>query len=154
MQERRQGSGVHIEPGDAFINLNFRSDRQRSKTASLCGARPYLVRQALARGRTWQLDWMRDDLANYACARSRSMMRSSSGIMVSMSRISITPHQLNLLEHIGNRLCPKTELYLLVAESVKASHMGYFVRGQTRGLSRGRTQKTAKSSHQTVLRKA
>ena len=41
----------------------------------------------------------------------------------------ITPHQLNLFSH-WDRLTDDSDLYLLVAESVKASHMGYFVRGR------------------------
>ena len=85
-----------IEPGDAFINLNFRSDRQRSKTASLCAARPYLIREARARGRSWRLDWMRDDLELRICtlAEYDAEFESEYGVDVAFP---ITPHQLNLL---------------------------------------------------------
>ena len=126
VQER--GGVASIQPGDAFINLNFRSDRQRSKTASLCGARPYLVREALARGRTWQLDWMRDDLELRICtiAEYDAEFERDYGVEIAYP---IAPHQLNFLSH-WQSLMPEGEHYLLVAESVKASHMGYFVRGR------------------------
>ena len=126
MKER---GGMHsIQPGDAFINLNFRSDRQRSKTASLCGARPYLVREALTRGRTWRLDWMRDDLELRICTMAEydAEFERDYGVDVAFP---ITPHRLNFLSH-WQSLMPDGEHYLLVAESVKASHMGYFVRGR------------------------
>ena len=126
VQER--GGLATIQPGDAFINLNFRSDRQRSKTASLCGARPYLVREALARGRTWQLDWMRDDLELRICtiAEYDAEFERDYGVEIAYP---IAPHQLNFLSQ-WQSLMPEGEHYLLVAESVKASHMGYFVRGR------------------------
>ena len=123
------GNGpVTIKPGDAFINLNFRSDRQRSKTASLCGARKYLDREAKSRGRDWKFDWLRDDLNLRMCTMAEydAEFESHYGVKVAFP---ITPHQLNLLSH-WDRLSDDDDLYLLVAESVKASHMGYFVRGR------------------------
>ena len=125
---RERGGVSTVQPGDAFINLNFRSDRQRSKTASLCGARPYLVREALARGRTWQLNWMRDDLELRICSLAEydAEFERDYGVDVAFP---ISPHQLNLLSN-WESLMPEDSHYLLVAESVKASHMGYFVRGR------------------------
>ncbi len=117
-----------IQPGDAFINLNFRSDRQRAKTAALCGAREYLDREAKSRGRNWDFSWMRDDLNLRMCAMAEydAEFEASYGVNVAFP---ITPHRLNLLSH-WDRLTSEDDLYLLVAESVKASHMGYFVRGR------------------------
>lgn len=117
-----------IAPGDAFINLNFRSDRQRSKTASLCGARGYLDHEAKSRGRIWEFDWLRDDLNLKLCtvAEYDAEFESHHGVKVAFP---ITPHRLNLLSH-WDRFTESDDLYLLVAESVKASHMGYFVRGR------------------------
>ena len=125
---REDGRVATVQPGDAFINLNFRSDRQRSKTASLCAARPYLVREALARGRRWQMDWMRDDLDLRICtlAEYDAEFERDYGVDVAFP---ITPHQLNLLSN-WETFMPDDSHYLLVAESVKASHMGYFVRGR------------------------
>ena len=126
VQER--GGLATIQPGDAFINLNFRSDRQRSKTASLCGARDYLDREAKSRGRNWGFQWLRDDLNLRMCTMAEydAEFEARYGVKVAFP---ITPHQLNLLSH-WDRLTDDDDLYLLVAESVKASHMGYFIRGR------------------------
>ena len=117
-----------IEPGDAFINLNFRSDRQRSKTATLCGAKDYLEREASSRSRTWKLDWLRDDLNLDICtiAEYDAEFEERYGVKVAYP---ITPHELNFLSN-WDTLKSKNDRYMLVAESVKASHMGYFVRGR------------------------
>ena len=119
---------ARIVAGDAFINLNFRSDRQRSKTASLCGAREYLDRESRSRGREWGFEWLRDDLGLRMCTMAEydAEFESRYGVKVAYP---ITPHQLNLLSH-WDRLTDDGDLYLLVAESVKALHMGYFVRGR------------------------
>ena len=114
--------------GDAFINLNFRSDRQRSKTASLCGALEYLDREAKSRGRNWDFKWLRNDLDLRMCTMAEydAEFEARYGVKV---LFPITPHRLNLLSH-WDRLTDDDDRYLLVAESVKASHMGYFVRGR------------------------
>ena len=118
-----------IEPGDAFINLNFRSDRQRAKTAWLCGAREYLDREAKSRGRDWGFGWMRPELDLKMCAIAEydAEFEEKYGVKVAFP---ITPHRLNLLSHWDRLMPGEDDLYLLVAESVKASHMGYFVRGR------------------------
>ena len=122
------GGTAKIGRGDAFINLNFRSDRQRSKTASLCGAREYLDREAKSRGRHWGFKWLRDDLDLQMCTMAEydAEFEVRYGVKVAFP---ITPHQLNLFSH-WDRLTDDGDLYLLVAESVKALHMGYFVRGR------------------------
>ena len=125
----REPVGVgSIVPGDAFINLNFRSDRQRSKTASLCGALEYLDREAKSRGRDWDFGWLRNDLdlRMLTLAEYDAEFESRYGVKV---LFPITPHRLNLLSH-WDHLTDDEDRYLLVAESVKASHMGYFVRGR------------------------
>ncbi len=118
-----------ISPGDAFINLNFRSDRQRIKTASLCRAREYLDREAKSRGREWMFNWLRHDLDLRMCAIAEydAEFEEKYGVKVAFP---ITPHRLNLLSHWDRLMPGEDDLYLLVAESVKASHMGYFVRGR------------------------
>ncbi len=126
--EREDGSVPTIQPGDAFINLNFRSDRQRSKTASLCGAREYLDREAKSRGRNWVFAWLRDDLNLGMCTMAEydAEFETRYGVKVAFP---ITPHRLNLFSH-WDRFTDAEDKYLLVAESVKALHMGYFVRGR------------------------
>ena len=123
------GTGpARIKPGDTFINLNFRSDRQRAKTASLCGAREYLDREAKSRGRDWGFEWLRDDLNLRMCtiAEYDAEFEDQYGVKIAYP---ITPHRLNFLSH-WDRLTDEGDRYLLVAESVKASHMGYFLRGR------------------------
>ena len=126
--ERDDGRVATIQPGDAFINLNFRSDRQRSKTASLCGAREYLDREAKSRGRNWGFAWLRHDLNLRMCTMAEydAEFETRYGVKVAFP---ITPHRLNLFSH-WDRFTDAEDKYLLVAESVKALHMGYFVRGR------------------------
>ena len=126
--EREDGGVATIQPDDAFINLNFRSDRQRSKTASLCGAQEYLDREAKSRGRNWGFAWLRDDLNLRMCTMAEydAEFEARYGVEVAFP---ITPHRLNLFSN-WDRLTDADDQYLLVAESVKALHMGYFVRGR------------------------
>ena len=117
-----------IKSGDAFINLNFRSDRQRSKTAMLCGAKGYLYRESRARGRSWDFSGLRDNLKLHMCTITEydAEFEDVYGVNVAYP---IMPHSLNFLSH-WDRLMPSGERYMLAGESVKASHMGYFVRGR------------------------
>lgn len=117
-----------ISSGDAFINLNFRSDRQRSVTASLSNARDYLHRESSARGRPWHMAWMRDDLRLHICtiAEYDAEFAGRYGAQVAYQT---KPHALNFL-NAWDQLVGRASTYLLVAESVKASHMGYFLRGR------------------------
>ncbi len=117
-----------VKHGDAFVNLNFRSDRQRAKTASLCGAESYLQREAKSRGRRWKMGWMQKSLELRMCtiAEYDDTFQDRYGVRVAYP---IQPHRLSFLSQ-WDRLMPPEARYLLVAESVKASHMGYFVRGR------------------------
>lgn len=117
-----------IQPGDAFINLNFRSDRQRAVTASLSAAKDYLKREASARGRKWSLEWIRNDMNLRICNITEydAIFQSKYGVKVAYP---MQPHRLNFLNQWHN-LMPTGSRYMLVAESVKASHMGYFIRGR------------------------
>ena len=119
---------AHIQPGDTFINLNFRSDRQRAVTASLCGAKDYLKREASTRGRKWSLEWIRNDLNLRICNITEydAIFKTKYGVKVAYP---MPPHKLNFLNH-WHKLMPLGSRYLLVAESVKALHMGYFIRGR------------------------
>ncbi len=125
---RGNNGPARVEVGDAFINLNFRSDRQRCKTASLSGARAYLEREASVRGRTWKFDWFRDDMKLQMCtiAEYDAEFEQHYGVEVAYP---ISPHRRNFLSH-WDALSNSNDRYLLVAESVKALHMGYFVRGR------------------------
>ena len=117
-----------ISSGDVVINLNFRSDRQRATTASLSGAHEYLRRESEARGREWAMDWIDDDLNVHICAIAEydPEFESRYGVEVAFPT---KPHRANLLS-AWDRFTEQGDTYLLAAESVKASHMGFFIRGR------------------------
>ena len=117
-----------ISNGDSIINLNFRSDRQRATTATLAGARNYLIRESAARSRQWSTDWINDDLQLNQCtiAEYDPEFEARYGAKVAFQT---RPHALNILSAWAE-LTNESDTYLLVAESVKASHMGFFIRGR------------------------
>lgn len=125
-----KGPGVcvrKVEPGHAFVNLNFRSDRQRSKIASLVGARDFLRAEGERRGRNWQLDWIKPLPGLHVCgiAEYHPDFAAQHGVTVAFPTL---PHRENLVG-LWDKVMPG-ERYLLVAESIKAPHMGYFLRGR------------------------
>jgi 2,3-bisphosphoglycerate-independent phosphoglycerate mutase len=107
------GQAARIGPRDSFVNLNFRADRQRAKIASLAGARDFLMRESTSRGRNWTFGWMRPELG------------SRHGVKAAFPN---RPHRDNLLSLFPS-FAPDDQ-YLLVGESVKELHMGYFIRGR------------------------
>lgn len=121
------GASRTVNSGDSFVNLNFRSDRQRAKTAALVGARDFLQREAKARGREWNMEWMDADLRiTYCCiAQYDPALDSAPGVSVAFP---VTPLPSTLLA-----LWPQAmegRKYVLAGESVKSSHVGYFFRGR------------------------
>ncbi len=116
-----------VEPGQSFVNLNFRSDRQRSKIAALCGAKEFLRQEVEKRGRNWNMDWLKPLPGLHICgiAEYHPVFASSHGVSVAFPA---RPHPENLLR-LWTQLMPG-EKYLLAAESIKAPHMGYFLRGR------------------------
>ena len=124
---RLDGSMPAISADDAFIDLNFRSDRQRSKIGFLAGAREFLAEEGAARGRSWDGAWIDHGLDLDICgiAEYHPIFEAEHGVSVAFRT---EPHADNFLarwpELVG------ADEYTLVAESVKASHMGYFFRGR------------------------
>jgi 2,3-bisphosphoglycerate-independent phosphoglycerate mutase len=118
---------VRIGPGDAFVDLNFRADRQRAKIASLAGARAFLDRESKSRGRNWTFEWMRTDLNLDICgiADYHPELGTRYGVKAAFPN---RPHRDNLLSLFPS-FAPNDQ-YLLVGESVKELHMGYFLRGR------------------------
>ncbi len=119
-----------VGPGHAFVNLNFRSDRQRSKIASLVGASEFLRSEGKRRNRDWKLDWLEPLPCLHVCgmAEYHPDFASEYGVTVAFPTL---PHRENLLV-LWDQVMPG-EKYLLVAESIKAPHMGYFLRGRREG---------------------
>ena len=119
-----------VEPGQAFVDLNFRSDRQRSKIASLAGAAGFLRAEGKRRGRDWKLDWLKPLPGLHVCgiAEYHPDFATQYGVTVAFPTL---PQRENLLG-LWDQVMPR-EKYLLVAESIKAPHMGYFLRGRREG---------------------
>jgi 2,3-bisphosphoglycerate-independent phosphoglycerate mutase len=126
------GSGPRcIEAGDVFLDLNFRADRQRAKVAALLGAREFLSREAGKRGQKWNLDWVNPPhgLTVYCLSEYHPDLENVYGAKV---LYPIRPQAHNLFA-----LLPEVSQaqgfrfhYLLTAESTKALHVGYFIRGR------------------------
>ena len=116
-----------ISHGDAFVNLNFRADRQRAKVAALAGGRNFLSDQSGSRGRDWNLDWMKPDLNLDICgiADYHPDLGTRYGVKTAYPN---RPHPDNLLSLFQN-FAPQDQ-YLLIGESIKELHMGYFLRGR------------------------
>ena len=125
--KRIDGSTPKISQGDAFIDLNFRSDRQRSKIGSLAGARAFLESEGAARGREWDGEWIDHGLNLDLCtiAEYHPIFESEYGVSVAFPT---APNEANFLAQWPD--LASDDEYTLVAESVKASHMGYFLRGR------------------------
>lgn len=124
---RADGSAPKISKNDAFIDINFRSDRQRSKIGSLAGARGFLESEGRSRGREWDGSWIDHglDLDICAIAEYHPIFEAEFGVNVAFHTEA---HSANFLaqwpETVGD------DEYTLIAESVKSSHMGYFFRGR------------------------
>ena len=116
-----------VGPSQAFVNLNFRSDRQRSKMASLAGAAGFLRDEGERRGRDWKLDWLKPLPGLHVCgiAEYHPEFATNYGVTVAFPTL---PHRENLFG-LWDQVMPG-ERYMLVAESIKAPHMGYFLRGR------------------------
>lgn len=131
---KSDGSVPSIAANDAFINLNFRSDRQRSKIGFLAGARVFLESEGGLRGRNWDGSWIDHNLNLDICtiAEYHPIFESKYGISVAFQT---EPHSANFLAHWTKTF--GEDEYTLVAESVKSSHMGYFFRGRREDPAKG-----------------
>ncbi len=124
---RADGSVPKISANDAFVDLNFRSDRQRSKIGFLAGARAFLEAEGESRGRKWDGSWIDHNLNLdiSGIAEYHPVFEAEHGVSVAFHT---EPLAANFLaqwpEVVGD------DEYTLVAESVKSSHMGYFFRGR------------------------
>ncbi|MSP78876.1 MAG: hypothetical protein EXR67_04925 [Dehalococcoidia bacterium] len=124
------GNARTLSAGDVFIDLNFRADRQRGKVAALLGARDFLKKESQSKKRTWTFDWLSNTRFPVCClAEYHPAFAEKYGATVAFPEL---PHPHNFLTILGE-LGKKKEInfhYLLTAESNKALHMGYFIRGR------------------------
>jgi len=126
----KNGSIRTLENRDVFVDLNFRSDRQRARIAGLLGAKLFLQEQAVKKGRKWDLDWIQEDLKlEIFCLTEYHPDLEKYGAKI-VYPIKSQPH--NFLS-VFSRYFKQKNIpfkYLLMAESNKATHMGYFIKGR------------------------
>ncbi len=120
------GEAATIGAGDLFVNLNYRSDRQRALTAMLLGNTDFLKNQSQLRGGDWEPNWVKPPNINYcAIADYDPVFYENHDYKVVFPT---KPLSNNLLSRYAAH--SDSNRYLLAAESLKASHMGYFIRGR------------------------
>lgn len=120
-----------IGAGDVFLDLNFRADRQRAKVASLLGARDFLEREAGKKGQHWDLGWLNPprDLAVYCLSEYHPDFAEKYGARV-LYPTGPQAHNFFAIVPEQSRAQGFPFKYLLAAESTKALHVGYFIRGR------------------------
>lgn len=118
---------ARIGSGDAFVDLNFRADRQRARIAALAGARNFLDRESRSRGRNWTFEWLRQDLDLDICGMAdyHPELGTRYGVKAAFPNRPLKDNLLALFPSFA-----PNDQYLLVGESVKELHMGYFIRGR------------------------
>jgi 2,3-bisphosphoglycerate-independent phosphoglycerate mutase len=132
----RQGTKRTVSSGDVFVDLNFRADRQRAKIAALLGAREFLEREASLKGSTWKMDWMDEGLEVHAVCLTEYHpdLTEKHGAKVAFPTKAHAHNYLELASRASERGGFSFN-YLLLAESTKALHVGYFVRGRREEVS-------------------
>lgn len=126
----KTGSIRKIERNDVVINLNFRADRQRARVASLLGAKEFLQNEVGQKGKKWDLDWIRDGLnLSVFCITEYHPDLEKYGAKIAYP-VNSHPHNFLSIfcQYFKENNIPFK--YLLMAESNKALHMGYFIRGR------------------------
>lgn len=119
-----------LENNDVLIDLNFRADRQRPRIASLLGAKEFLQRKASRRKQEWKMDWLDENLKlDIYCLTEYDPEFEKHGAKIVYP---IKPQVHNFLSLFCSYFKQKgiPFKYLLIAESNKAVHMGYFIKGR------------------------
>jgi len=127
----RDGKPRTVASGDVFVDLNFRSDRQRALIASLLGAKDFLAEEARRKSANWNLDWIDPNLKlKVTCLTEYHPDFSLKYGAKIAFQTSPNPHSfLSILAKASKELNFPFK-YFLLAESTKALHVGYFIRGQ------------------------
>ncbi len=119
-----------IEPNDILVDLNFRADRQRARIAALLNAEKFLQTEAGKKNKSWKLDWLKKDLnLSVYCITEYHPDLLNYGAKIAYA---IKPQPFNFISILSKYFKGSNRpfKYLLVAESTKAVHMGYFIRGR------------------------
>ena len=126
----KNGQLRKIEQNDIVVDLNFRADRQRARIAALLNAEKFLQTEAGKKNKTWKLDWLKKDLnLSVYCITEYHPDLQSYGAKIAYP---IKPQPFNFLSIMSRyfKQSNRSFKYLLVAESTKAVHMGYFIKGR------------------------
>lgn len=119
-----------IEANDIVVDLNFRADRQRARIAALLNAEKFLQTEAGKKNKTWKLGWLNKDLnLSVYCITEYHPDLLNYGAKIAYP---IKPQPFNFLSILSKyfKKSQRSFKYLLVAESTKAVHMGYFIKGR------------------------
>ena len=116
----------NLESGDTFINLNFRADRQIIITSSLSNTKNILIRESTKRQNKWKLDWVDTNLKLNICTMTEYHPELSNKQKIKVA-FNTGSQKNNFLSKWDSFSKSK---YILIAESVKSAHMGYFIRGR------------------------
>ncbi len=116
----------NLESGDTFINLNFRADRQIIITSSLSNTKNILIKESNRRQNKWKLDWVNTNLKLNICTMTEyhPELSNKQKIRVAFNTKSQKNNFFSKWDTFS------TSKYILIAESVKSAHMGYFIRGR------------------------
>jgi 2,3-bisphosphoglycerate-independent phosphoglycerate mutase len=127
----KKNANRKLERNDVFVDLNFRADRQRARIASLLGAKQFLHEQTDKKNKNkWDMDWMQKDLdLDIFCITEYHPDLEKYGAKIAY-RITSQPHNFLSLFPIYFRQQGIPFKYFLLAESNKATHMGYFIKGR------------------------
>ena len=116
-----------VASGDAFINLNFRADRQIITTACLANDQELLLQESSKRNKKWELGWIDKKLQLNICTMTEYHPKFNNIKNIKIA-FKIKPQENNFFSKWDSYT--NNSKYLLVAESVKSAHMGYFIRGK------------------------
>ena len=128
-----QGNTRSVSDGDVFVDLVYRADRQRQRIAVLLGKGDFLKAEAESRGKTYDTSWIKppSDLLIATMTEYHPVLGEESGVLVFFPQRPSAQNILAIMPDLYHDF-----RYLLVAESNKSLHVGFFLRGQRETPSR------------------
>jgi 2,3-bisphosphoglycerate-independent phosphoglycerate mutase len=128
-----KGQTRSMSDGDVFVDLVFRADRQRQRIAVLLGKSDFLKSEAESRGKAYDTSWITPpaDLLIATMTEYHPDLGQQSGVLIFLPQIPSPQNILSIMPELYHDF-----RYLLVAESNKSLHVGFFLRGQRETPSR------------------
>jgi 2,3-bisphosphoglycerate-independent phosphoglycerate mutase len=123
----RNGQARRLGGGDVFVDLNYRADRQRQRIAVLLGKGEYLKAEATTRGKSYDTSWIQppSDLLIVTMTEYHPALGPDAGVVVLFPQRPSDQNILAIMPELYDDFH-----YLLVAESNKSLHVGFFLRGR------------------------